>query len=206
MLLSGELSGTRMYMMPHKHNDDRRHKISKRKFEVTNWAAYNESLRRRGDLTIWVSSEALSRWSAPRRTSPGGQPKHSDLAVTMCSTLHVIFNQPLRQTQGMMRSIAKLMSVEIPVPDFSTLSRRGKGLALPPRLPQPTASLGPFHLVIDSTGLTVFGEGEWLENKHKIRVKCKKMAQAPPWSRSCQRRDCVFRSDDGRCWRPYSLA
>jgi hypothetical protein len=72
-----------------------------------------------------------------------------------------------------MRSIAKLMRVEIAVPDFSTLSRRGKGLVLPPVRHQ-AASRGPVHLVVDSTGLKVFGEGEWLETKHKIKAKRKR--------------------------------
>jgi len=112
-----------VFWMPHKHNEDRRHKIPKQKFKVTNWPAYNESLRRRGDLTVWISDEALIQWSASRRTSRGGQRKYSDLAITMCLTLRVVYDQPLRQTQGMMRSIATLMGVEIAVPDFSTLSQ-----------------------------------------------------------------------------------
>jgi hypothetical protein len=159
--------------MPHKHNEKRRHKIPRQKFKVTNRASYNESLRRRGDLTAWISDDALIQWSAPRRTSRGGQPKYSDLAITMCLTLPVVYRSPLRQTQGMMRSIATLMGVEIAVPDFSTLSRRSKGLELP-LMRQPTASRGPVHLVVDSTGLKIFGEGEWLENKHKIKIKRKR--------------------------------
>ncbi|MGV2121869.1 IS5 family transposase [Agrobacterium vitis] len=159
--------------MPHKHNEDRRHKIPKQKFKVTNWAVYNESLRQRGDLTVWISVDAQSQWSAPRRTSRGGQPKYSDLAITMCLSLHVVYDQPLRQTQDMMRSIVKLMSVDIAVPDFSTLSRRGKGLVLPSRMPT-TRPSGPVHLVVDSTGLKIFGEGEWLENKYKIKGKCRR--------------------------------
>lgn len=159
--------------MPHKFNEDRRHKIGKQKFKVTNWSAYNESLRQRGDLTVWVSDEALGQWSASRRTSRGGQPKYSDLAITMCLTLRVVYGLPLLQTQGLMRSIAALMRVEIAVPDFSTLSRRSKGLVLPPAQ-HLSAGRGPVHLVVDSTGLKVFGEGEWLENKHKIKVKRKR--------------------------------
>jgi hypothetical protein len=65
--------------MPHKFNADRRDKIPRQKHRVTNWAEYNESLRRRGDLTVWISEEALALWSAPRRTKPGGQPIYSDL-------------------------------------------------------------------------------------------------------------------------------
>jgi hypothetical protein len=74
--------------MPYKFNEDRRHK---QKFKVTNCAAYNESLRQRGDMTVWISDEALSQWSAARRTSRGGQPKYSDLAITICLTLRICF-------------------------------------------------------------------------------------------------------------------
>ncbi|MBA9033798.1 hypothetical protein HNR29_004361 [Rhizobium leguminosarum] len=126
-LIPGDRFWSQDIWMPHKFNEDRRHKIAKQKFKVTNWAAYNESLRQRGDLTVWVSDEALSQWSAQRRTSRGGQPKYSDLAITMCLTVRVVYELPLRQTQGLMRSIATLMGVEITVPDFSTLSRPSKG-------------------------------------------------------------------------------
>ncbi|WP_458380560.1 transposase [Rhizobium ruizarguesonis] len=88
-------------------------------------------LGQRGDLTIWVKDEALSLWTARRPTSRGGQPKYSDLAITLCLTLRVVYGLALRQTQGLMRSVAALMGFDIAVPDFSTLSRRSKGLALP---------------------------------------------------------------------------
>ncbi|MGV2135275.1 IS5 family transposase [Agrobacterium vitis] len=159
--------------MPHKFNADRRDKIAKQKLKVTNWAAYYESLRQRADLTIWVSDEALSLWSASRRISRGGQQKYSDLAIAMCLTLRVVYGLALRQTQALMRCIATLMNVTITAPDFSTLSRRSKGLALPSTRPG-TRTSGSVHLVVDSTGLKVFDEGEWLENKHKIKVKLKR--------------------------------
>ena len=73
--------------MPHKFNAARRHKFDKAQYRVINWAEYNESLRQRGDLTIWVSEEAQSVWSAPRRTSRGGQRRYSDLAIETCLTL-----------------------------------------------------------------------------------------------------------------------
>ena len=155
--------------MPHKFNADRRDKIPKQKYRVTNWAEYNEGLRRRGDLTVWINEDALGLWSAPRRTTRGGQRRYSDLATELCLTLGVVFKQPLRQTQGLMRSIAKLLGVEITVPDFSTLSRRGSGL---PVSQQPISRGGkPIHLTVDSTGLKIFGEGEWLEEKHKTKRK-----------------------------------
>lgn len=157
--------------MPHKFNADRRCKIPKQKYRVTNLASYNESLRRRGDLTVWVSDQALGLWSAPRRTTRGGQRTYSDLAIEICLTLSAVYKQPLRQTQGLMRSIAGLLGVEIAVPDFSTFSRRGKGLTLP--APRKTDRSDPVHLVVDSTGLKIFGEGEWCAQKHKTKAKRK---------------------------------
>ncbi|WP_245872414.1 IS5 family transposase [Brucella pituitosa] len=159
--------------MPHKFNDGRRHKLPKQKYRVTNWAAYTESLRRRGDLTVWISEDAVCLWSAARRISRGGQPKYSDLAITLCLTLRIVYGLALRQTQGLMCSVASLMGVDIAVPDFSTLSRRSKGLVLPATR-HPTASREPVHLVVDSTGLKVFGAGEWLENRHKVKARRKR--------------------------------
>ena len=157
--------------MPHKFNASRRDKVPTQKHRLTNWAEYNEGLRRRGDLTIWFSEDALGLWSAPRRTTQGGQPRYSDLAIELCLTLGMVFHQPLRQTQGLMRSVTELLGVEIAVPYFSTLSRRGNGLILQTR---PRAdSQAAIHLAVDSTGLKIFGEGEWLEEKHKNKAKRK---------------------------------
>ena len=157
--------------MPHKFNADRRTKIPKQTCRVTNCADYDESLRWRGDLTVWLSEDVLAVWSAPRRTTPGGQPVYSDLAIEMCLTLRMVFKQPLRQTQGLMRSISKLMGVDITVPHFTTMSRRGNGLSLPPKTA--SKSTKPVQLVVDSTGLKIFGEGDWLEEKHKTKGKRK---------------------------------
>jgi hypothetical protein len=158
-----------MLTMPHKFNAEHRVKIPKQKYRVANWSDYNESLRQRGDLTVWISEDALGLWSAPRRTTPGGQRCYSDLAIETCLTLGMVFHQPLRQTQGLMRSIAALLGVAIAVPDFSTLSRRGEGLTS--HATRKTAGSNPVHLVVDSTGLKIFGEGEWLEQKHKTKRK-----------------------------------
>ncbi len=90
--------------MPHKFTAARRHKFDKVQYRVINWAEYNESLRQRGDLTIWVSEEAQSVWSAPRRTSRGGQRRYSDLAIETCLMLRTAYHLGLRQTQGLMGS------------------------------------------------------------------------------------------------------
>ena len=104
--------------MPHKFNAARRHKFDKAQYRVINWAEYNESLRQRGDLTIWVSEEAQSVWRAPRRTSRGGQRRYSDLAIETCLTLRTAYRLGLRQTQGLMGSIGTLMGLDIRVPDL----------------------------------------------------------------------------------------
>ena len=153
--------------MPHKFNASRRHKFDKAQYRVINWAEYNESLGQRGDLTIWVSEEAQSVWSAPRRTSRGGQWRYSDLAIETCLTLRTTYRLALRQTQGLMGSIGTLMGLDIRVPDYSTLSRRANGLSIAQAMRQ--AGSVAVHLVVDSTGLKIFGEGEWLAQKHKIK-------------------------------------
>ena len=155
--------------MPHKFNADRRDKIPKQKQRVTNWAEYNEGLRRRGDLTVWISEDAIGLWSAARRMTRGGQRSYSNLAIELCLTLGMVFKQPLRQTQGLMRSIARLLGAEIAVPDFSTLSRRSNGLIL--QSASRENSRATIHLAVDSTGLKIFGEGQWLEEKHKTKRK-----------------------------------
>ena len=166
--------------MPHKFNADRRTKIPKQKRRVTNCAEYDESLRRRGDLTVWISEDALAVWSASRRTTSGGQPVYSDLAIEMCLTLRIVFKQALRQTQGLMRSISKLMGVDIMVPHFTTMSRRSNWLSLPPKTASKSAK--PVKLVVDSTGLKIFGEGDWLEEKHETMGETQELAQVAPWS------------------------
>lgn len=91
--------------MPYSFNDARRDKIPKTKYRVSNWSAYNESLRRRGDLTVWVADDVAQNWVARRRKTRGGQARYSNLAIEICLTLRTIFRLALRQTQGFMRSI-----------------------------------------------------------------------------------------------------
>ena len=149
--------------MPHKYNADRRHHIARPKRRVTNWSEYNEALRRRGSLTVWFTDEAIANWKATPRTTPGGQPHYSDLAITTALTLRAVFHLALRQTEGLIGSVLQLIGVDLPVPDFSTLSRRAQSLELPV---QPRAPGGMIHLMIDSSGLKLSGPGEWLVAKH----------------------------------------
>jgi hypothetical protein len=151
--------------MPFKHNATRRHRIPKMKFKVTNWPEYEAGLRRRGSLTLWVTPEALAEWQAPRRKTRGGQPRYSDLAIETVLTLGCVFGLRLRQSEGLMLSLLDLMGLDLPVPDHTTLSRRAQ--TREPRLSrQRHPEDGPLHVLIDSTGLKVFGAGQWLEDKH----------------------------------------
>jgi hypothetical protein len=94
------------------------------KFKVTNWPEYEAGLRRRGSLTLWMTPEALSSWEASKRTTRGGQPRYSDLAIETALTLGLVFGLRLRQTEGFVTSVLKLMGLALAVPDHTTLSRR----------------------------------------------------------------------------------
>ncbi len=150
--------------MPLKHNAARRHRIPRARYRVTNWPAYEAGLRRQGDLTVWVDEAALAGWQAPRRSTPGGQPRSSELAIELVLTLRLMFHLALRQAEGFARSVLQLLGVALPVPDHTTLSRRGRAFA--GRQPRVQAGSGPMHLVLDSTGLGLFGQGEWRAAKH----------------------------------------
>src|SRR3954468_4097540 len=103
--------------MPHKYNADRRHRIPKTRYKVTNWRAYEAGLRQRGSLTIWFSEEAVAAWRAAPRTTPGGQARTSDLAIETSLILRAVFHQPLRQTEGLVGSLFGLMGLDLPVPE-----------------------------------------------------------------------------------------
>ena len=150
--------------MPFKHHAARRHRIPKARYRVTNWPAYEAGLKRRGDLTFWLDEAALAGWRAPRRTTPGGQPRYSDLAIELVLILRLVFHLALRQAEAFSRSLLRLIGLDLAVPDHTTLSRRGRGFAAL----QPRAAWhgGPVHLVLDSTGLQLFGQGEWSAEKH----------------------------------------
>lgn len=159
--------------MPHKFNTSRRHEIKKKRYRVTNWPVYNESLCQRGDVTIWLNADVADEWIAKRRKTPGGQPIYTDLAILLCLTLGMIHKQTLRQTVGLVHGLTRLMGLDVLVPDFSTLSRRRVGLNLPTK--SQTQRSNPIHLVVDCTGLKIFGEGEWLESKHKTKARQRKV-------------------------------
>ena len=126
-------------------------------------------MQRRGDLTLWVDEAALTGWRAPRRSTPGGQPVDADLAIEAVLSLRLVFHLALRQAAGLAGSVLRLLGLDLPVSDHATLSRRGRAFA--GRQPRVRAGNGPLHLVLDSTGLELFGQGEWDAAKHGRRKR-----------------------------------
>jgi hypothetical protein len=130
-------------------------------YKTRNWPSYNEALKRRGSLTIWFDPTMI--WGAAPTGKRGRQPAYSDAAIQTCLTMKVLFGMALRQTTGFVESLLRLIGLDRAVPDFSTLSRRQKTLKV--NIPY-RGSDGPLHLLVDSTGIKVEGEGEWNARKH----------------------------------------
>ena len=148
--------------MPFKHPADRRHRIPKQRHRVANWAAYDASLRGRGSLTVWFTEAAIAAWCAEPRSTRGGQPRYSALAIATALTLRAVFRLALRQTEGLIGSIVALLGLDLAIPDHPTLSRRAETLSIP----EPKAGEAPVHLLVDSTGLRLCRPGERLVEKH----------------------------------------
>jgi hypothetical protein len=159
-------------------------------YKTRNWPAYNDALKRRGSLTIWFDPAMI--WEAAPTGKRGRQPDYSDAAIQTCLTLKVLFGMALRQTTGFVESLLRLIDLDWAVPNFSTLSRRQKTLKV--NIPY-RGSAGPLHLLIDSTGIKVEGEGEWTEEGQQTvqgtvcptkaqarRHQTPRLAQDPPWN------------------------
>src|SRR3990170_2560009 len=134
--------------MPFKANAARRLHIPKQRYRVTNWAEYDAALRQRGSLTVWFSEEAIAAWRAEPHTTRGGQPHYSALAIKTALTLRAVFRLALRQTEGLIGSILRLLGLDLAVPDHATLSRRAGTLAAP----RPRRERAPVHLLAEKHG------------------------------------------------------
>jgi hypothetical protein len=143
---------------------------AKRQYRIRNWRDYNSALVRRGSLTLWVEQGVAKGWrdtAAPVRR--GRRRFYSDLAITCALTLREVYGLPLRSTQGLVTSVLRLLGTDLPAPHYSTLSRRASSLEV--KLER--VSKGALHLAVDSTGLKLYGEGEWkvrLHGKEKRRT------------------------------------
>jgi len=136
-------------------------------FKVQNWPEYEAGLRLRGSLTFWIADAALDHWQT---LGPGGQARYTDAAIQTTLMVRTAFRLALRQTEGLMASVITLMDLSISAPDHSTISRRAVTL---PAILSDSVPHGPLHLLIDSTGLQVYGAGQWLEAKHGVKSRRK---------------------------------
>jgi hypothetical protein len=138
----------------------------KTRYQVTNWADYDRALVNRGNLTIWFDEASLKdNWTPPPPVGRGKPGLYSDVAIQTCLTLKTLFRLPYRATEGLLKSLMRLCQLDLPVPDHTHLSRRAATLEVQiPRRPR----RGPVHVVVDSTGLKIFGEGEWKVRQHGV--------------------------------------
>lgn len=143
----------------------RRRPAGKKKvrYQVTNWSEYNRSLIQRGSLTVWIDEDLAKCWEYRGPRKPGAPILYSDLAIECLLTLRSVYHMTLRGVQGFAESVFKMMGMELVVPNYTTLSRRAAKLSV-----SVVRSSGvPIrHVVLDATGLKVFGEGEWKVRKH----------------------------------------
>jgi len=136
----------------------------KQRYKIRNWREYNPALVKRGSLTLWLDEDVIAAWHDVEIIDDRGcPPTYSDAAILCALSLKVIFQLPLRATEGLLTSRVELMGLSIKVPNYTTLSRRQAKL----KIEIPTSiSNKPRHVVVDSTGLKIFGEGEWKVRQH----------------------------------------
>jgi Transposase DDE domain len=139
---------------------------AKYRYQVKNWAEYDRALVNRGNLTIWFDEKSIAEdWTPPRPVGRGKPGSYSDVAIQTCLTLKTLFRLPYRATEGLLKSLMRLCALDLPVPDHTHMSRRAATLQVKiPRRPR----VGATHVVVDSTGLKIFGEGEWKVRQHGI--------------------------------------
>lgn len=138
----------------------------KYRYQVKNWAEYDRALVNRGNLTIWFDEASIAQsWTPPRPVGRGKPGLYSDVAIQTCLTLKALFRLPYRATEGLLKSLMRLCALDLPVPDHTHMSRRAATLEVKiPRRPR----AGATHVVVDSTGLKIFGEGEWKVRQHGV--------------------------------------
>ena len=136
------------------------------RYKTTNWSEYNQALRNRGSFTLWL--DPSMQWYANPTHQKGRQETYSDTAIQFALTLRHLFSLALRQTQGFIQSIFQLAKIDWHIPDFSTLSRRAD--TLQPIIHKSAKNKGEaLHLLLDSTGIKLTGDGEWVRKKYGVQ-------------------------------------
>jgi hypothetical protein len=139
---------------------------AKSSYKITNWRKYNESLVQRGSITFWFSDDVTDQWAHPNDEPKVGHPfVYSDKAIECLLVLRELFRLPYRQTEGLGRSLVQLMQVDVAIPDYTSLAKRAAKLEIALAV---SKHKGSIDVVVDSTGLKLFGEGEWKTRKHGV--------------------------------------
>ncbi len=139
-------------------------KSVKQTYKVRNWSEYEQALKTRGSLTFSMSEDVIEDWKNQEKTGRRGASKtYTDTAIATMATIKLLFGLAGRQTEGFLHSLFELMDLELPIPDHTTLSRRDSQLKVElPLKPNSEAR----HIVVDATGVKVYGEGEWKVRQH----------------------------------------
>jgi len=137
---------------------------AKTKYRIRNWKKYNNSLINRGSITFWFSEDVIAKWNAVYRTGNRGRPPvYSNDAILCALIIKYVFSLTYRAAQGYLTSLIRLMGLSITCPDYTSMCRRAKSVKIPMRARK---SKEPLHVVFDSTGVKIYGEGEWKVRKH----------------------------------------
>ena len=147
------------------HKRAYRHPQYKTSYRVKNWPEYERSLRNRGDITVWLSQDAIDAWTPPKNGKRGGQDVYSDIAIDTTLSLRLLFHLPLRQAEGFVGCILRLLGLDLSCLDHTTLSRRNRTVEVPRCIE--SFPDGPMNFIVDSTGLKVCGQGEWHSDKQR---------------------------------------
>ena len=131
-------------------------------YRIRNWSAYENALVQRGSITFWLSDDFEKTWCHAGEQQRGAQFVYSDQAISIMLTVKEVFHLTNREVEGFMRSVFKLLNLPLPVPDHSTLSKRSKAL----KVKLPKKMRGRLSIVMDSTGMKIYGEGEWKVRTH----------------------------------------
>ena len=136
------------------------------RYKVKNWSEYNRSLKKRGSITLWLSEDVRDQWYYRGKKQQGGQFKYSAPCIEACCIIRKVYHLALRQTQGLIESIIGILQLEMDVPDYTIICRRSKKLKIKSLLTKGFNKGEHLHIVMDSTGLKVYGEGEWKVRQH----------------------------------------
>lgn len=161
--------------MPFKHSIIQKCQSRKTRYRVRNWKAYNQALVKRGEIVFMLTEDITEKWiESPASRKPGGQKRYSDFAIEVCLQVRCLLRLPLRQTQGFVNGLFSRMDVALPAPHYSELSVRASKLNLEIKRfskKEKTEKPDGICVIVDSTGMKIYGEGEWSGEKHNTKTR-----------------------------------